>query len=110
LLAIGRNGTIWIIEIKSSIEDFRVDQKWPDYRAYCDQLYFAVSPEFPIDILPPETGLIVANRYGGEIIRVAPEHRLAPGRRKALTLAAARIAGFRLHVLFDPEIALDGAT
>lgn len=103
LIALARDGAIWIIEIKSSIEDFRVDQKWPDYRGYCDQLYFAVAPEFPLEILPPDTGLIVADRYTGDIVRAAPEHKLSASRRKALTLGIARAANFRMHALFDPE-------
>jgi hypothetical protein len=107
LIALAHNGDIWIIEIKSSIEDFRADQKWPDYRAYCDQLYFAVAPDFPLDILPPETGIVVADRYTGEIVRPAPEHKLAAARRKALTLGIARAASFRLHTLFDPELRLE---
>jgi hypothetical protein len=109
LIALARDGAIWIVEIKSSIEDFRADQKWPDYRAYCDQLYFAVAPDFPIEILPAETGLIIADRYTGEIVRAAPEHKLAPARRKALTLGIARSASFRLHALFDPALQLDSS-
>jgi hypothetical protein len=107
LIALGRDGGLWIIEIKSSVEDFRVDQKWPDYRAYCDQFFFAVAPEFPTEILPEDAGLIIANRYGGEMIRAAPEHKIAPARRKAVTLAIARVANARLHGLFDPEFRLE---
>ena len=107
LIALARDGAIWIIEIKSSIEDFRVDQKWPDYRAYCDQLYFAVAPEFPVEILPADTGLVVADRFTGEIVRAAPEHKLSASRRKALTLGIARAANFRMHALFDPEFRME---
>ena len=65
LIAIGEAGEVWIAEIKSSLEDFRADQKWPEYRDFCDRLFFAVSPDFPSEVLPPETGLIVAARWGG---------------------------------------------
>lgn len=101
--AVAENGEIWIIEIKSSIEDFRTDQKWPEYREYCDRLFFAVAPAFPSEILPADTGLIVADRYGGEIMRAAPEHKLTGARRKAMTLRLVHTAAFRLQAAIDPE-------
>lgn len=107
VMAIGEKGEIWIIEIKSSIEDFRADQKWPEYREYCDRLFFAVAPDFPHDCLPEATGLILADRYGGELVREAPEHRLAGARRKALTLSFSRSAAARLMRIADPEWAAD---
>lgn len=101
-------GEIWIVEIKSSIEDFRVDQKWPEYREFCDRLFFAVGPDFPSEILPVETGLIIADRYGGEIHRGAPEHRLTGARRKAMTLRVLRTAASRLQGAIDPEGGFEG--
>ena len=103
LVALNERGEIWIVEIKSSIEDFRADHKWPEYREFCDRLLFAVSPEFPNEILPADTGLIIADRYGGELIRPAPEHKLAGARRKAMTLRVARVAALRLQGVIDPE-------
>jgi hypothetical protein len=100
-------GDIWIVEIKSSIEDFRSDQKWPEYRDYCDRLLFAVAPGFPVEILPQGTGLVLADRYGGELVRAAPEHRLAAARRRALTLRMARIAALRLQSAADPDARID---
>ena len=100
---VGRSGEIWIVEIKSCLEDFRADQKWPQYRAFCDRLFFAVAPGFPLDVLPQDAGLIVADRYGGEILRVAPEHKLAGARRKAMTLGLLRAAAFRLQGAIDPQ-------
>src|SRR3978361_1222717 len=41
LVALNDKGEIWIVEIKSSVEDLRADQKWQDYRAHCDRLFFA---------------------------------------------------------------------
>jgi hypothetical protein len=102
VFGVSPNGTIWIVEIKSSIADFRADQKWPEYRDYCDRLFFAVEPDFPIEILPADAGLILADRYGGEIIREAPEARLAGARRKAVTLTFARAAAGRLRGIVDP--------
>jgi hypothetical protein len=107
LFAVDVAGVIWIIEIKSSIEDFRADSKWPDYRAWCDKLLFAVAPDFPIEVLPQDTGLILADRYGGEIVREAPEHRLTGARRKAIMLRFARVAAGRLMTLADPEAAYE---
>jgi hypothetical protein len=103
VIAIAGGGEIWIVEIKSSIEDFRADRKWPEYRAYCDRLLFAVAPAFPCDILPADTGVMVADRYGGEIIRGAPEHRLSGARRKAVTLRVVHAAALRLQAAAELE-------
>ena len=110
IAALADSGEIWIIEIKSSVEDFRTDQKWPEYREFCDRLFFAVSPGFPNEILPGDTGLIIADRYGGEIMRPAPEHKLPPARRKAMTLRVAHTAAFRLQAAIDPEFGFELAT
>jgi hypothetical protein len=107
VLAVRRNGEIWIVEIKSSIADFRADQKWPEYREYCDALLFAVAPDFPSEILPDAAGLILADAYAGELLRTPPQHPLAAARRKALTLAIARTASMRLHAQIDPGLAIE---
>jgi hypothetical protein len=107
ILAIRRNGEIWIVEIKSSIADFRADQKWTEYRDYCDALLFAVAPDFPSDILPADTGLILADAYAGELVRLALQHPLTAARRKALTLSLARTASMRLHAQIDPGLGTD---
>ena len=96
IAAIDRGGTIWIVEIKSSVADFRADSKWPEYREFCDAFFFAVPPDIPSDILPGDVGLIVADGYGAEIVRDAPGHRLGAARRKAITLRFARAASGRL--------------
>jgi hypothetical protein len=103
LMAVGADGEIWIVEIKSSIEDFLTDQKWPDYRAHCDKLFFAVDVAIPAERLPADAGLIVADAFGGDIIRDAPLHRLAGPTRRSLLLRFARIGAERLHLLNDPE-------
>ena len=95
VMALGRKGDIVIVEVKSGIEDYRVDRKWPEYAPFCDAFYFAVAPEFPQDALPDEPGLIVADAFGGAVIRDAPVEVLAPVRRKALTLAFARLGAMR---------------
>ncbi len=96
LVALTRKGDIWIIEIKSSIEDFRVDRKWPDYRLHSDRFFFATHPEVPAEIFPQECGFILSDGYGAEILRDAPEHRLASATRKALMLRIARAGAARL--------------
>ena len=96
LIAVARNGDIWIIEIKTSIEDFRVDRKWPEYRLHCDRFFFATHPQVPAEIFPVDAGFILSDGYGAEILREAPEHRLAAPTRKALTLRIARTGAARL--------------
>ena len=96
LVAMTRKGDIWIIEIKSSIEDFRVDRKWPEYRLHSDRFFFATHPDVPAEIFPPECGFIVSDGYGAEILREAPEHRMAGATRKALMLRIARAGAARL--------------
>jgi hypothetical protein len=100
--ALKADGTFWIVEIKSSPEDFYVDTKWPEYRGYCDALFFAVPPTVDTKILPEDAGLIVADSYGAEILRHAPAHPLVAARRKAVTVSFARVAAQRLHGLWDP--------
>ncbi|MDP1630174.1 MAG: DNA repair putative endonuclease MmcB [Caulobacter sp.] len=95
LMALGPRGEIVIVEVKSSPEDFLTDRKWAEYAPFCDAFYFAVAPEFPADLIPPEPGLIVADGFGGAIVRAAPVTALVAARRKALTLAFARLAIFR---------------
>jgi hypothetical protein len=95
VMALGRKGDIVICEVKSGVDDFRVDQKWPEYAPYCDAFFFAVAPEFPQAVLPQEPGLICADAFGGAVIRDAPVLPLAPARRKALTLAFARLGAMR---------------
>lgn len=96
LVALTRQGDIWIVEIKSSIEDFRVDRKWPEYRLFADRLFFATHPEVPAEIFPEECGFILSDGYGAEILRDAPEHRLAAATRKALMARIARTGMARL--------------
>lgn len=96
LMTLSRKGEIWIVEIKSSIEDLRADRKWPAYRDYCDRLFFATHDGVPLDIFPGECGLILSDGRQAGILRQAPEHRLAPARRKALTLQFACAGAERL--------------
>ena len=96
IAAIGPKGEITIVEVKSSVADFRSDGKWPDYRPFCDRFYFAVSHGFPRELIPEETGLIVADGFGGAVLRDPEASPLAAARRKAVTLRFARLAASRL--------------
>jgi len=103
LVAVSGDCAIHIIEIKSCVADFRADQKWPDYRAHCDRLYFAIPQDMPQELLPLDAGLIVADAWGAMVLREAPEHRLAPATRRAMLLRFAHTGADRLHDLADPE-------
>jgi len=96
VMALGPKGEIWVIECKSSRADFTSDSKWQGYLDYCDRFFWAVDTAFPKDILPPDTGLFVADPYGAELLRDAPERRLSAARRKAQTVKFARTASERL--------------
>ncbi|SCB61416.1 hypothetical protein GA0061105_1185 [Rhizobium aethiopicum] len=96
LITLSEKGEVWIIEIKTSIEDFRVDRKWPEYRLHCDRLFFATHQDVPLDIFPEECGLFLSDGYGAHMIREAPEHRMAPATRKSVTLSFSRAAAQRL--------------
>jgi hypothetical protein len=102
IVALGGDAAIAIVEIKSSLADFRADRKWQDYRLHSDQLFFAVSPDMPLDVLPPDTGLIVADAFGAGIVREAPVHRVAGATRRAMLMRFALAAADRLHALADP--------
>ena len=103
LVALGRDGEIWIVEIKSSVADFRADQKWMDYRMHCDRLFFATTVEVPCEIFPPDTGLIVADAL--RRARSSARRRSTgcmPSTRKSMMLSIARAAALRLQSLIDP--------
>jgi hypothetical protein len=95
ICGLSHKGELAIVEVKSSVEDYRADGKWPEYAPYCDLFYFAVAPDFPLDLIPPEPGLIVADAFGAEVVRPAPRFDLPPARRKAVTLSFARHAALR---------------
>jgi hypothetical protein len=94
--ALGADGTVAGIEIKVAIPDLKGDMKWPDYLEFCELFYFAIPPDFPDELVPPGTGLIVADRYDGAIVRPAPAATLHASRRKAVTLRFAKVAAERL--------------
>ena len=103
LVALGGDGEILIVEIKSSIADFRADQKWMDYRLHCDRLFFATIVDVPCEIFSADAGLIVADAFGASIVCEAPEHRLLPARRRTVMLRFAHAAALRLQALADPQ-------
>jgi hypothetical protein len=103
LVALGGDGEIIIVEIKSSVADFRADQKWMDYRRHCDRLFFATHAGVPCDIFPADAGLIVADAFGASIVSEAPEQRIAAATRRSVTLRFAHSAALRLQAVADPQ-------
>jgi len=99
--ALGPDGTMLGVEIKVALADLRGDQKWPEYLEFCEHFYFAIPPDFPDEHVPPGTGLIVADKYGGAIVRPATLAPVHAGRRKAVTLRFAKVAADRLAVLLQ---------
>jgi hypothetical protein len=102
LMALGRDGALVIVEIKSSVADFRSDRKWPEYRQWCDQIYFAVAEGFPLELIPDECGLIHADGFGAAVLREPALHVLSAARRRAVQLRFARLAAARLQRILDP--------
>ena len=108
IVALASDATILIVEVKSSVADFRADAKWRDYRAHCDRLFFAIPETVPAEIMPEDAGLILADAYGAGILRQAPEHRMASATRRAMLMRFAQAAAHRLHCLSDPEVRAKG--
>ncbi len=106
VIALGPKGEVWIIECKSSRTDFTSDSKWQGYLPWCDRYFWAVDEKFPTELLPEDTGLILTDAYDAEVVRMAPEDKLAPARRKAVTLGFARVAAGRLLGFRDPTASL----
>jgi hypothetical protein len=103
VVALSGGGDVVIVEIKSCLLDYQTDGKWQDYLAFCDRLYFAVNADFPCDMIPVQAGLILADRFGAELVREPAEERLSAARRKAMMLNFARAAALRLQLHLDPS-------
>ncbi|MEM9434424.1 MAG: MmcB family DNA repair protein [Pseudomonadota bacterium] len=106
VMGLGPKGEIWIVECKSSRADFQSDHKWQGYLDWCDRYFWAVDEDFPTELLPADTGLIVADSFDAAVVRMGPEDKLAAARRKVLTTKFAHHAAARLHRLKDPEAQL----
>lgn len=101
--ALSRDGLFTVVEVKSSLTDFRTDGKWQEYLPFCDRFYFAVGIDFPQHELPPDCGLIVADGYAATIIRPAQDIPMNGNRRRTQTLRFARTGAQRLAGRGDPE-------
>jgi hypothetical protein len=108
IFALGRGGDLAIIEIKTSVADFRADRKWAEYRDFAERFYFAVANNFPVALIPEECGLIVADAFSASLIRDGGANPLAPARRRAVTLRFALAAATRLRRHLDPQSGLGG--
>ncbi len=104
VIGLSRDGSVVIVEVKTSVADLKADQKWPEYEEFCDQLYFATPRDFPLELLPAACGILVADSWGGDEIRAAEISPLHASRRRVLTLKLARKAAQRLHNLTDPRL------
>ena len=103
LIALDRKGIVTVVEIKSSVADYRSDKKWHEYLEYCDRFFFAVAADFPLEMLPESCGVILADGFGASVLREPPEGTFNAARRKALMLRFARTSAARLHKYIDPE-------
>ncbi|WP_425098894.1 MmcB family DNA repair protein [Tropicibacter sp. S64] len=103
VMALGPKGELWVVECKSCRADYMGDGKWQGYLPYCDRFFWAVDGDFPVELLPEETGLILADGYGAEVVRMAPEAKLAAARRTKMVRKFAHHAARRLHGLRDPD-------
>ena len=106
VMALGPKGEVWVIECKSSRADFQSDSKWQGYLEWCDRFFWAVDADFPTELLPDDCGLILADAYDAEVVRMAPEDKLAPARRKVMVHKFARTTAMRLQTLRDPTAGL----
>ncbi len=109
VMALGPKGELWVIECKSSRADYLSDRKWQGYLEFCDRFFWAVDTDFPLDLLPDGTGVLIADGYDAEILRMSPETKLAGARRKAMMQKFARYAALRWHKARDPAISLSSA-
>ncbi len=103
VIGLNKTGQFIIIEIKSSVADFRADEKWPQYLPFADQMYFAVANGFPLELLPEKCGILIADAYNAAVIRAAPTHKLNAGRRRTQIVRYAKTAADRLHLHNDPN-------
>ena len=108
VMALGPRGELWVVECKSGRADYAADRKWQGYLDWCDRFFWAVDAEFPVDLLPEGTGLILADAYDAEVLRMGPEAPLAPARRKVMLQKFARHAALRLQAVRDPGAMIAG--
>ncbi len=104
VVTLDHQGRFTIIEIKSGLADFQADHKWQDYLDYCDFFAFAVTADFPDDVLPSDVGLVIADGFDAEIIRPPRHDPLSAARRKAMLIRFARAGAGRLQILLDPSV------
>lgn len=109
VLALDDRGTVLIVEVKSGLADFRSDQKWPEYREWCDGFYFAVDEAFPTAVIPEPCGLMIADPFGAAVLREPPIAKIAGARRHGLIRRAALVAAGRLHRIEDPAYSVPHA-
>lgn len=103
VIGLDRRGLVTIVEVKTCLQDFRGDRKWPEYLAFCDRFFFAVPEDFPRQVLPADCGVMAADPFGAVILRDSPELKLNAARRRAEGLRFGLVAAERLGRLVDPH-------
>ena len=103
VIGLNKGGQFIVIEIKSSVADFKADEKWPEYLPFADQMFFAVANGFPLELLPDDCGIMIADAYNAAVIRQAPVNKLNAARRRTQIVRYAKVAADRLHLLNDPN-------
>jgi hypothetical protein len=104
VVGLNAQGAIVMVEVKSTPEDYRADDKWLEYVPYCDAFSFAVPPDFPGQILPGDCGVVIADAHSAAVARLAVRRTLHAARRRALTLRFALAAGQRLSTVIDSRV------
>ena len=97
LVTLNDEGLITIIEIKSSVSDFRSDKKWNEYIEWADQFYFGVGHNFPIEILPKEHGIITTDGFDTYKVQPSPVQKLNGARRNTLVRRLAKASMRRIE-------------
>ena len=103
VIGLATDGRFLVAEVKASERDFKADQKWPTYLTHCDEFYLAVSGGFPLELIPAEAGIIVADAYHGAIVRPSPKRKMNGTRRRNQILKFGLKAAKRLHHIRDPR-------
>ncbi|MEC7490084.1 MAG: MmcB family DNA repair protein [Pseudomonadota bacterium] len=96
VMAMNPSGEFVIVEIKSTVADYRADKKWHQYLPFCEQFYFAIPSGFPIKLVPSECGVIMADSFDAVVRRESFSKVLSPKRKRHQLINFALTASSRL--------------
>ena len=97
VIAMNPNGNFSIIEVKSSVGDYKTDNKWLEYLPYCQRFYFAVPYNFPTKIIPRECGIIVADAFEATIRKESFHSKINSTRHRHQLIRLGYVAGSRIN-------------